>query len=133
MDELQLTNDDLHNILSSMGSAMIIVGLDLRIRRFTRVAETLMNLVPGDIGRSVSLLNAFIVGERIEELAAEAIEKLLPLEKRIACANGGWYELHITPYRTLDHAIKGAVIVLLDIEDSRRLSERAGADRRAGH
>ena len=129
MNELQLTNDDLHNILASMGSAMIIVGLDLRIRRFTRLAETLMNLVPGDVGRSVSLLNAFIVGERIEELAAEAVEKLVPIEKRVSCANHRRYELHITPYKTLDHSIKGAVIVLLDIEDSRQLSERARADR----
>jgi two-component system CheB/CheR fusion protein len=130
MGELQLTNDDLHNILSSMGSAMIIVGLDLRIRRFTQVAETLMNLVPGDVGRTVSLLNAFIVGERIEKLAAQAIEKLVPVDKRIACANQRWYQLHISPYKTLDHAIKGAVIVLLDVDDSRRLAERTKEDRR---
>ncbi len=130
MGELQLINDDLHNILSSMGSAMIIVGLDLRIRRFTQVAETLMNLVPGDVGRTVSLLNAFIVGERIEALAAQAIEKLVPVDKRIACANQRWYQLHISPYKTLDHAIKGAVIVLLDVDDSRRLAERTKEDRR---
>ena len=130
MGELQLINDDLYNILSSMGSAMIIVGLDLRIRRFTQVAESLMNLVPGDVGRTVSLLNAFIVGERIEKLAAQAIEKLVPIDKRIACANQRWYQLHITPYKTLDHTIKGAVIVLLDIDDSRRLAERTEEDRR---
>ncbi len=130
MGELQLINDDLHNILSSMGSAMIIVGLDLRIRRFTQVAEALVNLVPGDVGRTVSLLNAFIVGERIEKLAAQVIEKLVPIDKRIACANQRSYRLHITPYKTIDHAIKGAVIVLLDVEDSRRLAERTEEDRR---
>jgi two-component system, chemotaxis family, CheB/CheR fusion protein len=130
MGELQLTNDDLHNILSSMGSAMIIVGLDLRIRRFTQVAETLMNLVPGDVGRTASLLNAFVVGERIEKLAAQVIEKLVPVEKRIECANQRWYLLHISPYKTLDHAIKGAVIVLLDIDDARRLAEWTEEDRR---
>jgi two-component system, chemotaxis family, CheB/CheR fusion protein len=132
MGELQLINDDLHNILSSMGSAMIIVGLDLRIRRFTQVAESLMNLVPGDVGRTVSLLNAFIVGERIEKLTAQVVEKLTPIEKRVACANHRWYLLHITPYKTLDHAIKGAVIVLLDIDDTRRLAERTEEDRRGG-
>jgi two-component system CheB/CheR fusion protein len=80
--------------------------------------------VPGDIGRSVSQLNAFIVGERIEVLAAQSIEKLTTIEKRIACANGRWYALHITPFKTLHHSIKGAVIVLVDVDDSRRLSER---------
>jgi two-component system CheB/CheR fusion protein len=113
-----------------MGSAMIIVGLDLRIRRFTQLAETLMNLVPGDVGRTVSLLNAFIVGERIEKLAALVIEKLVPIEKRVVCANQRWYLLHITPYKTLDNAIKGAVIVLLDVEDTHQLAERTEEDRR---
>ena len=130
MGELQLINDDLHNILASMGSAMIIVGLDLRIRRFTQVAETLMNLVPGDVGRTVSLLNAFVVGERVEKLAALVIEKLVPIEKRVDCANQRSYLLHVTPYKTLDHAIKGAVIVLLDVDDTRLLAERNAEDRR---
>jgi two-component system, chemotaxis family, CheB/CheR fusion protein len=130
MGELQLMNDDLHNILSSMGSAMIIVGLDLRIRRFTQVAESLMNLVPGDVGRTVSLLNAFIVGERIEKLAGQVVEKLVPIEKRVVCANQRWYLLHISPYKTVDHAIKGAVIVLLDVEDTHQLAERTEEDQR---
>jgi two-component system CheB/CheR fusion protein len=77
----------------------------------------------------VSLLNAFIVGERIEQLTAQAIEKLVPIEKRIACANQRWYELHIAPYKTLDRSIKGAVIVLLDVDDSRRLAERDAGGR----
>ncbi len=128
MGELQLINDDLHNVLSSMGSAMIIVGLDLRIRRFTQVAESLMNLVPGDVGRTVSLLNAFIVGERIEKLAAQVIERLIPIERRVICANQRWYQLYVSPYKTLDHAIKGAVIVLLDIDDTHRLAERTEED-----
>ena len=36
MGELQLTNDDLHNVLAGIGDAIVIVGMDLRIRRFTQ-------------------------------------------------------------------------------------------------
>src|SRR5262249_18884688 len=68
MGELQMTNDDLHNILGGIDEAIVIVGMDLRIRRYTLIAEKLLNLVPGDAGRSVSLLNAFIVGQRVENL-----------------------------------------------------------------
>jgi hypothetical protein len=72
--------------------------------------------VPGDIGRSVSQLNAFIVKHRIEELAARVIQQLLPIEERVLCADKRWYELRVTPYRTLDHSIKGALVVLVAAE-----------------
>ena len=71
------------------------------------------------MGRSVGQLNAFVVGERLEELAAEVVATLAPVEREVICADQRWYLLHITPYKTLDHAIKGAVISLLDIESRR--------------
>ncbi len=117
MSELQLTNDDLHNILVGIGEAIVIIGMDLRIRRYTQTAEKLLNLVPGDVGRSVSQLNAFIVGHRIEELAAKVIERLTPIDERVRCADQRWYDLRVSPYRTLDHSIKGALIVLVAAED----------------
>jgi two-component system CheB/CheR fusion protein len=124
MSELQQTNDDLHNILGGIGNAVVIVGLDLRIRRFTHAAETLLNLVPGDVGRSISQLNAFIIGKRIEEVAARVIEHLVAAKEEILCADHRWYELNVTPYKTLDHSINGAVIVLVDIDAAKRTAEK---------
>ena len=127
MGELQQTNDDLHNVLTGIGEAIVIIGLDLRIRRFTQSAEKLLNLVPGDVGRSVSQLNAFIVGHRIEELGAQVIERMTPFEERVRCADQRWYDLRISPYRTLDQAIKGALIVL-EGNDEQPARSSAGAD-----
>jgi two-component system CheB/CheR fusion protein len=123
MSDLQQTNDDLHNVLSGIGNAVVIIGLDLRIRRFTNTAESLLNLVAGDVGRSVSQLNAFIAGHRVEELAARVIERLLPVKEEVFCADRRWYELNVTPYKTLDHSIKGAVIVLVDIDATKQAAE----------
>jgi two-component system CheB/CheR fusion protein len=118
MGELQQTNDDLHNILIGIGEAIVIVGMDLRIRRYTHVAEKLLNLVPGDVGRSVSQLNAFIVGHRVEDVAAQVIERLTPIQERVRCADQRWYDLRVSPYRTLDHSIKGALIVMVAADDA---------------
>jgi two-component system CheB/CheR fusion protein len=115
MAELQVSNDDLHNVLAGIDSALVILGLDLRIRRYTQAAEKLLNLVPGDIGRSPSQLDAFMPNERILEIAAGVIETLVPIEKRILGANQRRYDLRIVPYRTLDHAITGVVVVLDDV------------------
>jgi two-component system CheB/CheR fusion protein len=81
------------------------------------------NLVPGDIGRSVSLLNSFVLGLRVEELAAKVIEELTPIEKEVLCTDQRWYTLHVLPYRTLDHSIKGAMIVLVDIDIRKRTTD----------
>jgi two-component system CheB/CheR fusion protein len=116
MTELQLANDDLHNVLSAIGEAIVIVGLDLRIRRYTHAAEQLLNLVAGDVGRSVSQLNAFVIGERVEELAGRVLEHLAPAEKEVLCSNRRRHRIRVLPYKTLDHAIKGAVIILIDLE-----------------
>ncbi len=113
MTELQLAHDDLHNVLSAIGEAIVIVGLDLRMRRYTHVAEQLLNLVAGDIGRSVSQLNAFVIGERVEDLARRVIEHLAPVDKEVECADRRRYQIRVLPYKTLDHAIKGAVIILV--------------------
>ncbi len=123
MGELQQSNDDLHNVLSGIGNAVVIIGMDLRIRRYTHMAEKLINMVAGDLGRSVSLLNAFVKGQRVEELAKEVIERLVPVQTEVRCSDDRRYMLHITPYRTLDHAINGAVIVLVDIEARKRSTE----------
>jgi two-component system CheB/CheR fusion protein len=123
MSELQQSNDDMHNILATMGNAVVIIGLDLRIRRFTHTAEMLLNLVPGDIGRSVSQLNSFILGQRVEEIASDVIETLAPIRREILCSDQRWYELHISPYKTLDHSIKGAVLVLIDVDVRKRASD----------
>ena len=115
MAELQLANDDLHNVLGGIGEAIVIVGMDLRIRRYTHVAEEMLNLVAGDIGRSVSQLNAFVIGERVEDLAGRVIEYLTPVEKEVLCADRRRYRIRVLPYKTLDHSIKGAVIILVDL------------------
>jgi two-component system CheB/CheR fusion protein len=110
-------------MLSGSRNAAVIIGMDLRIRRYTHWAEKILNLVPGDIGRSVSLLNAFVLGVRVEDVATEVIQALIPIEKDVLCTDQRWYMLHVMPYKTLDHSIKGAVVTLVDIDFRKRASD----------
>ncbi len=123
MAELSQTNDDLHNVLAGIDQAVVIVGMDLRIRRYTVAAEKLFNLVPGDLGRTVSALEPFLGSNDIGVQAASVIESLSSVEREILASNHRWYALRITPYKTLDHAIRGAVIALADVDVRKRLLE----------
>ncbi len=48
-EELGLVNSDLVNLLASVQIAIVIISSDLRIRRFTPMAEKVLNLIPGDL------------------------------------------------------------------------------------
>ena len=51
--ELQQMNNDLINLLSSMNIPIVMLGNDLRVRRFTPQAEKILNLLPSDVGRPI--------------------------------------------------------------------------------
>jgi len=127
MRELSSANDDLHNLLLGVDRAIVIVGIDLRIRRFTQTAEKLLNLLPTDIGRSASQLNSFLGGFGIEKVISESIDGLATIEREIHATDGKWYGLRIVPYRTLDLTIRGAVISIVDIDLPKRRTDLAAA------
>src|SRR6185369_13436052 len=54
--ELTLTNEDLANLLTSIRLPIIMVGVDLRIRRFNAAARIGLNLIASDIGRPIGNL-----------------------------------------------------------------------------
>ncbi len=123
MTELSLTNDDLHNVLTGVDNAVVIVGMDLRIRRFTGAAERLFHLVPADVGRSIGFLDSFLGTGVIEPKVADVIQTLSTLEEDFLASNQRWYTLKINPYRTLDHSIRGALVTLTDIDVRKRTAE----------
>ncbi len=120
MGELHQTNDDLHNLLLNVDTAVIIVGMDSRIRRFTRAAETLLNLGPTDLGRPVGCLNSFLGAVSMEKRVADVIEQISSIEEEVLCVDQRWHGLRVYPYKTLDHTIRGAVIVISDIDLRKR-------------
>src|SRR5207245_9058871 len=55
--ELTQGNDDITNLLVSANLPIIMLGNDLRIRRFTPHAEKMFNLLASDVGRSITDIN----------------------------------------------------------------------------
>jgi two-component system CheB/CheR fusion protein len=118
--ELARVNSDLVNLLSGVGIPIVMVGRDLRIRRFTPLAERLFNLIPTDVGRPISDMKPNLNGVDLSGLIAHVIDSLAPHESHIKDAAGHRYVLRIRPYVTMDQKIDGASIVLLDIDSIRK-------------
>jgi two-component system, chemotaxis family, CheB/CheR fusion protein len=99
--------------------------MDLRIRRFTTAAERLLNLVPGDTGRTIDYVRRFVGDVNVAAKVATVIETLAIFEQDVLCENGRYYKLRIVPYKTLSHEIRGAVITLVDVDVSKRAADLA--------
>src|SRR5262249_40625288 len=67
-EELSRVNSDLLNLLASVQIAIVIVASDLRIRRFTPMAERVLNLIASDIGRPIGHIKPNIECPDLEEM-----------------------------------------------------------------
>jgi two-component system CheB/CheR fusion protein len=135
-DELDRANDDLNNLFSSVQMAVVMVWRDMRIRRYTPLAQKLFNLVPNDVGRSIGDLNLAVQVEDFPQLLRDVIEGGALREMQVRSRDDKYYLLRIQPYRAESSQIDGAVIVLIDIDMlsrtqemlRRRVDELAAAD-----
>ncbi|MDB6112295.1 MAG: Signal Transduction Histidine Kinase with CheB and CheR [Pedosphaera sp.] len=121
--ELSQVNNDLTNLLASVNVAIIMLSNDLTVRRFTPMAERIFNLIPSDIGRRLSDLNRNIVVPDLDDSIRDVVDNLTSIEREVQDRDGRWYSLRIRPYRTRENKIDGAVILLLDIDEHKRVVE----------
>ncbi|VTR92856.1 signal transduction histidine kinase with and activity : Protein-glutamate methylesterase OS=Anabaena variabilis (strain ATCC 29413 / PCC 7937) GN=Ava_0314 PE=4 SV=1: CheB_methylest: CheR_N: CheR: PAS_10 [Gemmata massiliana] len=118
--ELARVNNDLVNLLSGVGLPIVMVGRDLRIRRFTPLAEKAFNLIATDVGRPISDMKPNLRLDDFPGMIARVIDSLTPFEGEVQDGSGHWFSLRIRPYVTLDSKIDGASIVLVDVDAIRR-------------
>ena len=123
-DELTQLNNDLSNLLSSVNLPIVMLGNDLRVRRFTPMAEKVMNLIPTDIGRPITDIKPNLRVPDLKSSISHVIESLEVQEDEVEDINGRWYSMRIRPYRTLDNKIDGVVIVLLDLNHRPRTNQQ---------
>ncbi len=124
--ELHRLNSDLVNFQNSTKLAVVLLGRDLTIRRFSPQAEKQMGLLAADVGRPIGHIRhtfAFADGGLpldLETLSAKVIADVREQEHEVRDASGYWYALHVRPYVTLDNKVDGAVLVLVDIDALKR-------------
>lgn len=111
----QLTND-LTNLLNSVNMAIVMVGPDLRVRRFTLQAEKMLGLSAIDVGRPLASVRFKHEVRDIEQKALDVIRDVIPQQLTIQDDNGGEHLLRITPYRTNENKIEGVVLTMPDGE-----------------
>jgi len=113
--EITQINNDLTNLLSSTDIAVIMVGSDLTVRRFTPKAQKFLGLIPGDVGRPLRNISPTIEIADLHSMVVQVMADFLTVEKELTDKLGVNYQLKVLPYRTLENKIDGAVITIVDI------------------
>ena len=118
--EATRTNDDLLNVLHSVGIAILILGRDSRIRRFTPAAARLLNLIATDVGRPISDIKTNLRSPELLALVDDVLEHLVPREQTVPDVTGHWYQLTVRPYLTTERKVDGTVVTIVDVDALQR-------------
>jgi two-component system CheB/CheR fusion protein len=118
--EFSKVNRDLTNLLESISIPLVMVGRDLRIRRFTRALEPMLNLIASDVGRSITDLQPQMELPDLRRLLLDAMEGGNRKPRDVRDAHGRWYSLRILPSVGPDGKTDGAVLMLIDIDAAKR-------------
>jgi len=123
-EELTRLNNDMKNLLDNTEIGTIFLDTELNILRFTPQVTKLFNVIPTDVGRSITHIASNFDYPSIENTILEVIDKLTGKELEVKTKKDEWYNLRIMPYRTLDNFISGAVLTFTKITPVKALENK---------
>jgi two-component system, chemotaxis family, CheB/CheR fusion protein len=127
--ELSRLTSDLLNFQSAANMSIILLGRDQTIRRFATKRQSVFNLLPTDVGRSIHDIRHRLDIPDLERLISGVIQTAREHEHEVRDADGRWYSFRISPYRGAENNIDGAVLVLVDIDALKRNAEEMAQTR----
>jgi two-component system CheB/CheR fusion protein len=124
-------SDDLTNVLNSVEIPILIVGRDLRLRKFTPMAGKVFGLLAADLDRPLGAAQRLVaVAPGLVGLVSEVLESLRAAECTIQSSAGRWYRVSVRPYVTLGGRVDGTVVAAHDIDADMRAAESVAAARK---
>ena len=123
--ELNVLTHDLTNLLVGVDIPVLVLDAGLRIRRFTPMAETLLNLIPGDVGRPFTNIASDLDVANWKDLFSEVISKGQSIEREVSSRNGHRYSMRVRPYKSSGDKIEGVLVVFLDTDLISRARDEA--------
>lgn len=115
IEDERVVSDDLGNLLVSSDIATLFLDRDLKIKRFTRPATKLFNLIASDVGRPFCDISRDVEDPELVKDAESVLAELTPRQREVKGKAEDWYIRRILPYRTQENRIDGVVITFTDV------------------
>ncbi|MCB2187610.1 MAG: PAS domain-containing protein [Deltaproteobacteria bacterium] len=129
IEELSRTQESMTNLLNSTRVAILFLGRDLTIRRFTPECEKIINLIPSDVGRPVEHLSTKLEYPGLVDDARQVLATLQTLEREVRTKSEEWYQMRVMPFRTTNSVIDGVVITFNNISAHKKSQDRLALSR----
>ena len=123
INALSRANNDLNNLLASIGVAIIFLDMDLNIQRFNPSAAQLINLIDSDVGRPVTHIVPNFDYSGFGDDATYVLDTLEAIEKEIQTSNSRWFMMRMRPYRTVRNMIAGVIVTFAEITQQKIVQE----------
>ncbi|MDP0491927.1 MAG: CheR family methyltransferase [Verrucomicrobiota bacterium JB023] len=114
IDELSEMTSDMEHLLASTDMGVIFLDNDLTIRKFTPRVTQIFNLMPQDIGRSISHFAHSLLTSNLVTEAGEVLQNGKALESECFDRHGNAYLKRILPYRR-NQEVEGVVLTFVEI------------------
>lgn len=129
IEELTQLTNDINNLLKNTNIGTMFLDKYLRIRRYTPAIVNSINLIDLDLGRPFYHISHNLIIDNLREELENVLDTLSPKEIEVQDRSGKWYILRLLPYRTLDNAVDGIVLTLIDITERRRFESSLKTER----
>lgn len=124
LDELAVANSDMQNLITSTDLATIFINRELKIKFYTPRAQGLFNLIPSDIGRSLSDITHKLDYKDMLHDVDRVLDDMQHIEREVASRDARFYIAQMKPYRTPANDASGVILTFLDFT-ARKLAEEA--------
>jgi len=125
IEQLTRIQNDMKNLLDSIGTGTLFLDHNLAIRRYTPAAVKVYRLIASDVGRPLSDIKSNLDGADLSVELQSVLDTLIPIEREVRGTDGAWYLARIQPYRTLDNIIEGVVLTFTPVTEFKLASEAA--------
>jgi two-component system CheB/CheR fusion protein len=129
IEQLTVANNDLNNLLANIQIGIVFMDLNLHIQRFNPSIRQLINLIDTDVGRPISDIVTNLEYTDLVQDARDVLDTLIPKEIEVQTTDQRWYVMRISPYRTIENAIDGLVVVFTEVTEQ-KLAEQTAREAR---
>lgn len=120
--ELIDLNDDMNNYFRNSDIGQILVDRKMIIRKFTPIATKQVNLIAGDIGRSIIDISTNMDSLNFVNNIKSVMQSGRTIEKEIPMEDEKTYLMRIAPYLRQNNTADGVVVSFIDVSEVKRLN-----------